>query len=50
MTVKKKITKEEYDDWVRLMPKKIDWKLLEAYEATDNTTGSQEYACAAGWT
>jgi ribonucleoside-triphosphate reductase (thioredoxin) len=43
------ITEAEYHEWVTRMPKKIDWKLLEQYEKTDNTTGSQEYACAAGF-
>jgi ribonucleoside-diphosphate reductase alpha chain len=43
------ITEEDYKAWVNLMPKKIDWKLLEQYEKSDNTTGSQEYACAAGF-
>jgi ribonucleoside-diphosphate reductase alpha chain len=43
------ITKEEYTAWVNLLPKKIDWERLADYEKDDNTTGSQEYACAAGF-
>ena len=43
------ITEEEYTSWVNLMPKKIDWERLSDYEKDDNTTGSQEYACAAGF-
>lgn len=43
------ITEEDYKAWVNLMPKKIDWERLKDYEKDDNTTGSQEYACAAGF-
>lgn len=43
------ISEDEYRAWMNLMPKKIDWERLKDYEATDNTTGSQEYACAAGF-
>lgn len=42
-------TKEQYDEAMSKMPKKIDWAKFAAYEQTDNTTGSQEYACAAGF-
>lgn len=41
-------TKEVYEEAVKRMPK-IDWSKLSAYEQQDNTTGSQEYACAAGF-
>jgi ribonucleoside-diphosphate reductase alpha chain len=43
------ITEEDYHRWVELMPKQIDWSKLSEYEAEDNTTGTQEYACAAGF-
>jgi len=41
------IDKETYDRMVERMPT-IDWDKLSAYEAEDNTTGSQEFACVAG--
>jgi len=41
------ITKEKYDELVAKMPT-IDWSKFETYEGTDNTTASQELACAAG--
>jgi ribonucleoside-triphosphate reductase len=37
-----------YDQWLTKMPVEVDWKLLEHYETTDQTTGSQELACVAG--
>ncbi|OYV33222.1 MAG: hypothetical protein B7Z80_24680 [Rhodospirillales bacterium 20-64-7] len=40
---------QTYNDMVKRMPQDIDWGLLSAYEKTDMTTGSQEYACAAGF-
>ena len=43
------ITAEEYEAWVSKMPEKINWERLQEYEKDDNTTGSQEYACAAGF-
>jgi hypothetical protein len=30
------------------MPQNVDWSELSEYEASDQTTGSQELACAAG--
>lgn len=39
----------EYDEWIKRMPKDIDWSRLSLYETDDQTTGSQEYACAAGF-
>ena len=42
-------TKEQYEEALAKMPKAIDWSKLAAYEEQDNTTGSQEYACAAGF-
>ena len=41
-------TEEEYNEWLAKMPTDIDWTELEAYEATDNTTASQELACKGG--
>lgn len=39
----------EYEAWVERMPQNIDWSLLSQYEQEDNTVGSQELACAAGF-
>ncbi len=43
------ITEAEYNEWVQKMPKSIDWAKLSEFEAEDNTAGSQELACAAGF-
>lgn len=40
------ITEAEYNEWVQKMPKSIDWAKLSEYEDTDNTSGSQSYACS----
>lgn len=42
------ITKAEYDEWVKKMPKDVNWSRLSDYEKTDHTTGTQELACVAG--
>jgi ribonucleoside-triphosphate reductase len=42
------LTKEEYGSWLEKMPSNVDWSRLAEYEKTDETTGSQELACAAG--
>ena len=43
------ISKEEYVRVKKTMPKKaIDWSQLKDFEEEDNTTGSQELACAGG--
>jgi ribonucleoside-diphosphate reductase alpha chain len=42
------ITREEYLEWKKKMPKTIDFSLLSEYESEDNTTGSQELACTGG--
>ena len=42
------ITKEEYDEWLKKMPSRIDWNMLTLYETEDGTTGSQELSCTAG--
>ena len=42
------ITKAEYDEWMKKMPKNVDWSRLSDYEKTDHTTGTQELACTAG--
>lgn len=39
------ITKEEYGEWLKKMPKEIDWTLLQNYEKDDQTTGVQILAC-----
>jgi len=40
------VSKEEYESLLAKMPKTIDWS--EMKEVQDNTTGSQELACAGG--
>lgn len=42
------VSKEKYEEMLARMPEKIDWDALSQYEAEDNTSGSQELACAAG--
>ena len=39
-------SKEEYDDLLSTMPKKIDCSLLSEYEQEDNTKSSQTFACS----
>jgi ribonucleoside-diphosphate reductase alpha chain len=39
-------TKEQYDEFMKTMPKDINWDGLSKYEVEDNTRGSQEYACS----
>lgn len=41
-------TKEEYEEFLKKMPKNVDWSALSKYELEDRTTGSQELACVAG--
>jgi len=41
-----KISKEEYEEAVAKMPKRIPWESLPLYELEDSTTGSQELACS----
>ena len=43
------IDEATYNEWVKKMPKTIDWMKLQDYEKTDTTTGSQELACVAGF-
>ena len=38
--------KSEYEHMLSFMPKAIDWTKLSAYEAEDNTSGSQTLACS----
>jgi len=33
---------------VAAMPQNVDWENLSQFEQEDNTTGSQELACAGG--
>jgi ribonucleoside-triphosphate reductase len=42
-------TESEYNDFMSRMPGSIPWEKLSEYEVEDNTTGSQEYACASGF-
>jgi ribonucleoside-diphosphate reductase alpha chain len=42
------ITKEQYEEWIKKMPSRIDWNMLTLYETEDGTTGSQELSCTAG--
>jgi ribonucleoside-diphosphate reductase alpha chain len=39
---------DDYRQMLEKMPPRIDWSLLQNYEAEDNTTGSQELSCTAG--
>ena len=40
------VDKKEYEDFVKRLPKSVDWNEMVKYEKTDNTTGSQEFACS----
>lgn len=40
------ITEEEYNEWVKKMPKKMDWSELARYETEDQTTSAKELACS----
>jgi len=42
------ITKEEYEEFVKRMPKEINWEALSLYEFEDTTTGTQALACSSG--
>ena len=42
------ITKEEYEEALKNFPLEINWGDLGRYEREDNTTSSQELACAGG--
>jgi ribonucleoside-triphosphate reductase len=42
------VSQREYEDFLSLMPTAIDWAKLSEYEAEDNTTGSQSFACSSG--
>jgi ribonucleoside-triphosphate reductase (thioredoxin) len=42
-------TEAEYLAMVKQSPAVIPWEKLQEYEKDDNTTGSQEYACASGF-
>ena len=39
-------SKEEYENLLKTMPKKIDWNKLSEYEQEDNTKSSQTFACS----
>lgn len=43
------ITKEDYELFVSRMPAVVDWSGVAEFEKEDNTTGSQELACVAGY-
>ena len=42
------VSKEEYDEFVKNMPKKIVWENLSLYETEDTTSGTQALACVSG--
>lgn len=42
------LTEEQYNEWMKRMPKEIDWSRLTEYEQEDTTTGTQELACTGG--
>ena len=39
-------TEKEYKELTKKIPKGIDWSNLKSYEETDNTAGSQTFACS----
>src|SRR5210317_708799 len=39
-------TKQEYEELLKLMPKRIDWAKLNEYEQEDNTVAMQTMACS----
>ena len=39
-------TEKEYNEFVKKMPKDVDWGLLSKYELSDQTIASQELACS----
>ena len=42
------IDEDQYEELVAAMPQDVDWENLAQFEEEDNTTGSQELACAGG--
>jgi len=42
------IEEEEYKEFMKIMPKSIDWSKLQDFEKEDTTSGSKELACSAG--
>ena len=42
------VTEEEYNELLAKTPVDIDWTLLQNYEKSDTTTGTQKLACSAG--
>ena len=42
------ISKQEYEELLSKMPKRIPWESLSLYEIEDGTTGSQELSCVSG--
>jgi ribonucleoside-diphosphate reductase alpha chain len=42
-------TKEQYEELLSKMPSEIRWEDISFYELEDNTTGTQDLACAAGY-
>ena len=42
------VTKDQYEEMVKKMPKTINWEALSLYELEDTTTGTQALACVSG--
>ena len=42
------IDEDQYKEWVKKMPKKVDWSKLQDFEKEDTTSGGRELACTAG--
>ena len=42
------IDEAQYKEWVKKMPKKVDWSKLQDFEKEDTTSGGRELACTAG--
>jgi ribonucleoside-diphosphate reductase alpha chain len=42
------IDADTYKEWVKKMPKNVDWNKLQDFEKEDTTSGGRELACTAG--
>jgi ribonucleoside-diphosphate reductase alpha chain len=42
------ISKDEYEELLKIFPSNIQWEMLSIYEKEDGTTGTQELSCVAG--
>jgi ribonucleoside-diphosphate reductase alpha chain len=42
------ISEDEYNAWLKKMPKNVDWSKLSEYELEDTTQGTKELSCSGG--